>query len=125
MAEAADRAPHSGAPDSREPAVVIRVIRTGGIAGMRRAWRVETRDVDAWEPIVRACPWDRVENATPEPDRFVWLIEVRAPEPSRTAMLPEREVDGPWRELVDRVRSEGEPVRVPRPDSAEGTATDG
>ncbi|WP_191412365.1 protealysin inhibitor emfourin [Salinibacterium sp. ZJ70] len=121
MAEAADRAPDSGAPDSTAPAVVIRVIRTGGIAGVRRGWRVETRDVEAWEPIVSACPWDRVEDAAAEPDRFVWLIEVRAPEPSRRAVLPEREVYGPWRELVDRVRSEGEPLRAPRPGRTDRT----
>lgn len=111
MAEQHDA--HRGAD---APEVVIRVIRSGGITGLRRGWRVETEDVDAWEPVVESCPWAeapriREEFAHPEPDRFVWRIEVRAPEPPRTAELPERALRGPWRELVERVRHEGEPVR--------------
>lgn len=97
-----------------EPAEVrIQVTRSGGVAGIRRGWCVESQEADAWEPLVAACPWD----AEPEcvgADRFVWLIEVAAPPPVRTARLPAGAVHGPWRELVERVREQGEPVRPAR-----------
>jgi hypothetical protein len=94
------------------PAVAIRVTRSGGVTGMLRVWRVESFDPDGWQPLVDACPWD--DGPRPAtPDRFVWRIEVRAPEPTREAELPETAVEGPWRELVDRVREEGEAVPPP------------
>lgn len=94
------------------PAVAIRVTRSGGVAGIPRVWRVESVEPDGWQPLVDACPWDD----GPQPsgaDRFVWRIEVRAPQPTREAELPETAVRGPWRELVDRVRQEGEPAAPP------------
>lgn len=95
------------------PAVAIRVTRSGGVAGMLRVWLVESVEADGWLPLVDACPWDDRERPSGA-DRFVWRIEVRAPEPTREAELPDGAVRGPWRELVDRVRQEGEPVSPPR-----------
>jgi len=98
------------------PAVAIRVTRSGGVTGMLRVWRVESVEPDGWRPLVDACPWDD----GPEPsgsDRFVGRIEGRAPEPSREARIPDAAVRGPWRELVDRVREEGEAVPPPPRDS--------
>ena len=101
--------------DSAEPEVDIRVTRTGGLAGVRRGWCVESRDSGEWEPLVEACPWDDdgivVDTGA---DRFVWRIEVLAPAPQRTAELPDAAVEGPWRALVVRVRDEGAPVRPAR-----------
>ena len=97
-----------------EPEVRIRVTRSGGVAGIRRGWRVESREPAAWEPLVEACPWD-AEPETAGADRFVWLIEVAAPAPPRMAELPETAMHGPWRELVERVQQEGEPVRPATP----------
>jgi len=94
------------------PAVAIRVTRSGGVAGMLRVWMVESVEPDGWRPLVDACPWDDGAEAGGA-DRFVWRIEVRAPEPSREAELPDAAVRGPWRELVDRVRLEGAPVPPP------------
>lgn len=87
-------------PAQQSP-LVVQVIRTGGFAGLRRQWQVEATSEDearAWWPLVEACPWD----ATPGggyPDGFVY--EVRANE--RAATLPEQQIDGPWRNLVDAV----------------------
>lgn len=86
-----------------EPLLVVRVIRTGGFAGLRRQWEVEATSEDeaqAWWPLVEACPWD-VATDDGYPDGYVY--EVRAND--REATLPERQVDGPWRDLVDAVVS--------------------
>jgi hypothetical protein len=99
-----------------DPEVRISVTRSGGVAGLRRGWCIESHEPGAWRPLVEACPWDE-EPGTAGADRFVWRIEVSAPPPARTAELPETAVHGPWRALVERVREEGEPVRpdVPPP----------
>jgi|GEM_PF-488741 len=104
--------PHGDGPTA---AVVIRVTRSGGVAGIRRTWSVESAESDGWAPLVDGCPWsDEPKSYEPEshgPDRFVWFIEVRAPEPARAAQLPDAAVQGPWRRLVDRVREQGDAVR--------------
>src|SRR5690606_8995988 len=94
----------------REPEVRIRVTRSGGVAGVRRGWCVESQEGAVWRGLVEACPWD-AEPPRASADRFVWRIEVDAPEPPRTTVLPEAAVRGPWRLLVERVQEEGEPVR--------------
>jgi len=111
----------AAAHDDRPPAaVLITVTRSGGFAGVRRTWYVESDESDGWPPLVEACPW-REEPDPSGADRFVWHIEVRAPAPAREARLPEEAVQGPWRELVDRVRERGEPASTapvsPREDS--------
>ena len=83
---------------------VITVARTGGFAGMRREWTVEVsapQDAERWRPIVEACPWDTTGEAPATPDGFVYDLRVA----DHTAVVAERELDGPWRELVDAVRS--------------------
>ncbi|MBN9142208.1 MAG: hypothetical protein J0H23_15440 [Micrococcales bacterium] len=103
---------HGANTEGATPAVDIRVTRTGGVAGVRRGWSVESPDPAPWRPLVEACPWDdEPDGALTGVDRFAWRIEVLAPEPPRNAELPERALHGPWRELVERVRDEGAPVR--------------
>jgi len=44
-----------------DPLVAVTVVRTGGIAGMRRSWSVEAveaEDAERWVLLVDACPWD-------------------------------------------------------------------
>ena len=87
------------------PALVVRVTRTGGFAGLRRQWQVEAVSEDEarlWWPLVEACPWGAAEGDC-HADGF--LYEVRAN--GREATLPERQMDGPWRELVDAVVHHG------------------
>ena len=81
---------------------VISVVRSGGFAGLRREWTIEVTEPDAaahWRPIVEACPWDD----TPGPavaDGFVYDFRVADHE----ALVAERELDGPWRQLADEVK---------------------
>lgn len=84
------------------------VSRTGGIAGVTRRWAVEVfddPDRSEWLLLIDACPWDDPRDDHPEPDRFLYLIRAD----HREATLPEQRVQGPWRDLVDRVRAAGHP----------------
>ncbi|UOE44697.1 protealysin inhibitor emfourin [Agromyces larvae] len=86
------------------------VSRSGGLAGLRLVWEVavdDRPDRDDWVLLIRRLPWQEVPPAPPEPDRFVYRIEC-AP---HTATLAERQLTGPWRELVDRVQDATEPER--------------
>jgi hypothetical protein len=81
----------------------IAVRRTGGFAGLTTRWAVdiaqpELRDV--WMPLIDSCPWDDVPGDANQPDRYVYSISAG----ERQATLPERQVTGPWRALVDRTR---------------------
>jgi hypothetical protein len=99
------------------------VSRSGGFAGLRRVWRVDVEeqpDERAWRDLLGSLPWD--EDGAPRssapgdaapgrtdpaeraragrPDRFVYEIQVQ----THRVRLGETELDGAWRELVDRVR---------------------
>lgn len=106
------------------------VARSGGLAGIRLTWHVrvdDQPDADDWFVLIEEIPWDDVPAAPPEPDRFTWDIRCEPadaaspgrPEPSKQdpaqhpteVTLAERQLTGPWRELVDRVRQTTEPQR--------------
>jgi hypothetical protein len=111
-----------------EPASTLRitVTRSGGVAGLSPRWTVEAEaepDVAEWLALVDSCPWDdEGADAETAADRFVYTIRVlmqpaeagadqpRADEATpiapeeRGARIPEKKLDGPWRELVDRVK---------------------
>jgi hypothetical protein len=110
----------------------ITVARSGGIAGMSPKWSIEAseeNDVDSWLSLVESCPWDAPDPADgsgasgPDgggasgvdggeasgADRFVYTIRVLVdapdePEVEHGARVPEQHLDGPWRDLVDRVK---------------------
>lgn len=91
----------------------ITVQRSGGIAGIERVWSVQAAtpdDRNQWQSLVEACPWDELPasaadaGSNSQPDRFVYSI--RAGE--RRATLPERDLTGPWRTLVDTMRAAAE-----------------
>lgn len=94
--------------------MLVIVSRTGGFAGLTTTWRVDVDaepDTDSWRALLDALPWSEPPRPrAPHPDRFVWLVRVEA-EPRREVRLPDQQVTGPWRELVDRVTSEGEAER--------------
>lgn len=92
----------------------ITVQRSGGVAGMERVWSVQALtddDRNQWQPLVEACPWDDPPGpaqagagGVPQPDRFVYRIRAG----QRRATLPERDLVGPWRTLVDCTRAAAE-----------------
>lgn len=93
-------------PDE-EPGFLIVVIRTGGVAGIRRRWQVEPPREEAprWIELIDHCPWEAPAPTPPGADRYVWSIQARTPEMRRERDLPESALDGPWRQLVDAVRA--------------------
>jgi len=81
----------------------ISVTRSGGIAGLSRTWTItvdDQPDRDDWMSLVATLPWNDRPRSAPQPDRYVYLIRCSR----RRISLPEQRLDGPWRELVERVR---------------------
>lgn len=97
----------SESPPPTDPRVVIAVVRSGGIAGIRRQWRVEAEPDDAgnWIELIDSCPWDQEADADTGADRFIWSIRARTPVERRERELPDSALDGPWRTLVEAVRA--------------------
>ncbi|MCU1549277.1 MAG: hypothetical protein JWO29_2228 [Arthrobacter sp.] len=94
----------------------ITVERSGGFAGRTRSWTVQAapNEKDRWQPLVEACPWDAVPEAgrdrpDGQPDRFTYSIRAGR----RRATLPERDLTGPWRDLVDNAKEAAESTRPP------------
>lgn len=89
----------------------IEVRRSGGFAGTTRRWRVDTDisgDPAAWSEVVDALPRlpaTPSPSGPPVPDDFTWTITVER----TTVTIPGRRLDGPWADLVARVRSAGDP----------------
>jgi hypothetical protein len=84
----------------------ITVIRSGGFAGISRQWSVrveEQPDEDQWRELIDRLPWDRDNAAADEPDRYVYRVRCAR----RETIIPERRLDGPWRELVEKVKDAG------------------
>jgi len=94
--------------------MLVIVSRTGGFAGLTTTWRVDVDaepDTESWLALLDALPWaDAPHDRPPQPDRFVWLVRVEA-RPRREVRLPDQQVTGPWRTLVDRVTSVGDAER--------------
>jgi hypothetical protein len=82
----------------------VTVSRSGGVAGLQVSWEVQVDDQpdpSRWAHFLNELPWDQVEGTEPQPDRYVYRIRVEPHE----VVLSEPQVSGPWRELVDRVRT--------------------
>lgn len=91
--------------------VTIVVVRTGGIAGRRRLWQVDAAPDDAhvWVELIDQCPWDEpCSPASDGADRFVWLIRAHTPVVRREREVPDGDLTGPWRDLVEAVRDAGQ-----------------
>lgn len=75
--------------------ITVRVIRSGGVAGITREWTILLDEDD----------WNRLLDEAPEPDagradRFVYRVRALRHE----VVIPESRLDGPWRDLVERAR---------------------
>ncbi len=76
--------------------ITVRVIRSGGVAGITREWTILLDEDD----------WNRLLDEAPEPDRgradrFVYRVRALHHE----VVIPESRLEGPWRDLVERARS--------------------
>jgi hypothetical protein len=92
----------------------VEVVRSGGIAGLRLSWTVnvdDQPDPEQWVLLLERLPWGETPEAPLEPDRYTYRIRCEPHEET----LAERQVTGPWRDLVDRVRDVAAPERAPRP----------
>jgi len=81
----------------------ITVTRTGGFAGLTSTWSIvvdEQPDSDSWRDLVESLPWNDRPRSAPQPDRYLYRIQCSR----RRVTVPEQALEGPWRELVDRVR---------------------
>ena len=93
----------------------IQVWRSGGLLGRRVEWDVvveEQPDPEQWQLLIDKLPWDKCSTTNTAPDRYTYGIRCDPNE----VVIPEQELTGPWRELVDRVRDADE-----RPGTAEQT----
>ena len=89
--------------------LIVRVIRSGGFAGITREWSARAADPgDRLVALVEACPWRQRMADDLSRDRFTWRIEVRG-DLRRTATLPDAALDGPWRDLVHEVQQTDSP----------------
>jgi hypothetical protein len=95
-----------GDPSTEDGPVVV-IVRSGGLAGMRRQWRAEPPADDAarWVELIDRCPWDEASAPTRGADRYIWTIRARMAGRERERDVPDGELSGPWRELVDAVRA--------------------
>lgn len=92
----------------------IQVWRSGGLLGRRVEWDVvvdEQPDPEQWYELVSGCPWHEQPVESPMPDRYTYQIRCEPHE----AVIPEQQLVGPWRELVERVRDASQPSR-PQPE---------
>ncbi|GAA2004577.1 protealysin inhibitor emfourin [Microbacterium ulmi] len=104
----------AGRGDARDVLLVVRVVRTGGFAGLRREWKAEPPPDEAprWIGLIDECPWEAAASPAPArgADTFQWRISARcADDPPRSAALSDDQLRGPWRDLVDEVRAYGAP----------------
>lgn len=79
------------------------VTRSGGFTGLSVTWEVQVDaqpDPAAWHALVAELPWNAVADRAPQPDRFIYRIRCDHHE----ATLTEPDLEGPWREIVERVR---------------------
>ncbi len=101
--------------DTRAAAIVVRVVRSGGFAGLRREWRAEPASEEAavWIRIIEDCPWQTVSSTVQQSgaDRFMWAIDARCDQDERSAQLPDAQMSGPWLTLVEAVQTFAAPAR--------------
>lgn len=108
MREYENPAEGSDATGDAEPdRIAIAVVRSGGIAGLRRRWRAEPAPeaTPQWVALVERCPWnERIDDDPTSADRYVWSIHARLRAQQLEQVVPDTRLEGAWRELVDAVR---------------------
>ncbi len=87
--------------------IVVSVVRSGGLAGIRKTWQAEATDAAGtrWRALIDDCPWDEEPGAASGADRYVWRIRAQASDRDCDREVPDSALVGPWRTLVDAVRA--------------------
>lgn len=81
----------------------VTVARSGGIAGLTSNWEVivdDQDDRDSWIELIESLPWQSTPRARQQPDSYSYRISCSR----HKITLPEQQLTGSWRELVDRVQ---------------------
>lgn len=91
----------------------IEVSRSGGFTGLTRTWSVDVSSTEAeerWLPLLdQADPGGSEET---QRDRYVYHIAVGY----REVTVAESAVQGPWKELVERVKNASSGQREDEPE---------
>jgi len=81
--------------------ITITITRTGGFAGITRQWTLQM-DAEEWRSLLASSAPSPRARPDQSADRFVYRIRGGR----RSLVIPDSRLDGPWRELVDRARTE-------------------
>jgi hypothetical protein len=105
----------SAAGQPADDRIVVSVVRSGGIAGIRKTWQAEAADAAGtrWSTLIDDCPWDDEPRAASGADRYVWRIRAQTPDRDCDREVPDSALVGPWRALVDAVRAAQTPSARP------------
>lgn len=79
------------------------VVRSGGFAGLTTSWEVgldNVEDRESWLELLDRLPWADTAIERQKPDTYSYRIQCS----THRITLPEHQVTGPWRELVERVQ---------------------
>jgi hypothetical protein len=88
--------------------VIVKVTRSGGFAGLVAEGELDTTtepDAAELEAAVRALDRDRLGSGRPQPDRYVYRLEVRDARDAEVThfTIAEQDLDRTTAWLVDRV----------------------
>lgn len=81
----------------------VSVVRSGGFAGITSSWEVHIdrlEDQESWLELIGQLPWNDTPQEKQQPDRYSYRIQYS----THRITLPEQQLTGPWRELVERVQ---------------------
>ncbi|MEO7124489.1 MAG: protealysin inhibitor emfourin [Lacisediminihabitans sp.] len=81
----------------------VSVVRSGGFAGTTKSWEVSIDDLgdrESWLALIDRLPWDDTPVERQKPDAFSYRIQCS----THRIVLPEHQLVGHWRELVERVQ---------------------
>ncbi|MCC4907538.1 protealysin inhibitor emfourin [Microbacterium sp. cx-59] len=97
----------SEAEQAADRPIAVAVVRSGGIAGIRRTWQIEppTDVASRWVALIERCPWDDPAPARRGADLYTWSIRARVAGRECAREIPDAELSGPWRVLVDAVQT--------------------
>jgi hypothetical protein len=96
--------------NSKEKEMILTVIRTGGFAGLTKQGELDTAgqpDADRLESAARALAGKDLGSGHPQPDRYVYRLEVRDAQDADATQhtVAEQDVDQDTAWLFDRVLS--------------------